>query len=72
MKNISAKELNYANDILSWELLGAKKCFQYACQEANSAHQQIFIDAARTHQQNYTNIINYIEQINSMQGGQAH
>lgn len=35
MKNISTKELNYINDILSWELLVAKKFAQYANQETN-------------------------------------
>ncbi|MCX8131724.1 MAG: hypothetical protein N3I35_16720 [Clostridia bacterium] len=71
MKNMSTKELNYANDIMSWELLAAKKCFQYAYQENNSPHAQVFFDAARVHQQNYQNILNYVSQIKN-QGGQMH
>jgi len=71
MKNLSTKELNYINDFLSWELLAAKKCFQYGCQENGSRFQQIFMDAAHVHQRNYTNLLNYVNQI-SNQGGQAH
>ena len=72
MKNISAKELNYVNDLLSWELLSAKKCFQYANQETNPAHQQVFSDTAHVHQQNYTDLLNYIGQTNKEQGGLMH
>ena len=72
MKNISAKELSYLNDFLSWELLSAKKCYQYANQETNSAHQQVFFDAAHVHQQNYSNILNYVEQASKEQGGGMH
>lgn len=69
MINISTKELNYINDYLSWELLSAKKCFQYANQETNSTHKQMFFDAAGTHQQNYIDILNYISQVNTIKGG---
>lgn len=71
MKNLSTKELNYINDFLSWELLSAKKCFQYAHQEMNSAHHQIFNDAVRIHQQNYESLLNYVNQLKN-QGGQMH
>lgn len=72
MKNISTKELNYLNDLLSWELLSFKKCYQYANQESNPAHKQAFSDTAYMHQQNYVNLLNYVDQINNMQGGQTH
>jgi hypothetical protein len=72
MKNISSKELNYIGDMLSWELLAAKKCYQYGHQETNPTHQQTFLDAAKTHQQNYQTILNYVNQVNTGQGGQAH
>lgn len=71
MKNLSSKELNYINDILSWELLAAKKCYQYGCQEGNSAHSQIFMEAAGAHQQNYNSLLSYAAKIGS-QGGQVH
>lgn len=72
MKNISTKELNYINDLLSWELLTSKKCFQYASQETNPARRQVFSDISQMHQQNYVNLLEYVGQINSNQGGQAH
>jgi hypothetical protein len=72
MQNISTKELNYINDFLSWELLCAKKCFQYGCQENNSGHQHIFFDAVHVHQQNYGRLLAYIDQININKGGHMH
>ncbi|MGE5474447.1 MAG: hypothetical protein ACM3UU_09525 [Ignavibacteriales bacterium] len=72
MKNLSTKELNYINDFLSWELLSCKKCYQYANQETNPSHQKVFFDAANVHQQNYMNLLNYVEQANNMIGGNLH
>jgi hypothetical protein len=72
MQNLSTKELNYINDLLSWELLSSKKCFQYGHQETNQAHQQVFFDTARLHQQNYVNLFNFVDQTNNSQGGQTH
>lgn len=69
MKNLSSKELNYIDDMLSWELLAAKKCNQYAYQEMNTAHQQVFFDTASMHQQNYMNLLNYLENINREKSG---
>lgn len=70
MKNISTKELNYINDFLSWELLSAKKCYQYCCQESSSTHRQIFCNCANMHQENYQHVLNYINQVNLEKGGQ--
>ena len=72
MQNISTKEINYIKDTLSWELLSAKKCFQYSNQETNSTHKKIFYDAANMHQQNYLNVLNYVNQITNNQGGQVN
>ncbi|MGI6711502.1 MAG: hypothetical protein ACOX4L_02015 [Bacillota bacterium] len=72
MQNISTKELNYIKDILSWELLSTKKCFQYAHQETNPQHQKLFFDTANMHQQNYLSLLNYVDQILKKQGGQMH
>ncbi len=71
MKNLSTKELNYLNDFMSWELLAAKKCYQYGCQENNSPQAQLLFDVARIHQQNYTNLLNYTSKYLN-QGGQMH
>jgi len=72
MQNLSTKELNYIKDLLSWELLSTKKCYQYGHQESNSGHQKIFFDTARMHQQNYLNLLNYLDQTVKKQGGQMH
>lgn len=72
MRNISQKELNYIKDFLSWELLAAKKCYQYGHQEPSSTVQQTFFDAAHVHEQNYLNLLNYVDQLNKTQGGQVH
>lgn len=70
MQNLSTKEVNYINDLLSWELLTTKKCFNYANQETNPERQKIYSDAANIHQQNYVNLLNYTNQIFNKQGGQ--
>lgn len=66
MKNISSKELNYVKDFLSWELLAAKKCSGYANQETDSSTRQILSDCANLHQQNYNDLLGYVQQL---QGG---
>ena len=70
MKNLSAKELSYINDILSWELLAAKKCSQYAGQETNPVHKNVFFSTGTMHQQNYTNVLSYVDQFIKKHGGQ--
>jgi len=70
MQNLSTKEVNYIKDLLSWELLTTKKCFQYANQEVNSTHQKVFFDTANMHQQNYLSLLNYVDQFTKKQGGQ--
>lgn len=68
MKNIATKELNYVKDFLSWELLSAKKCYQYGQQETDPQRRQLFIEAADVHQQNYRNLLNYVQKLNAGQG----
>lgn len=70
MQNLSTKEVNYIKDLLSWELLTIKKCFQYSNQEANPARKKIYADAVNIHQQNYLSLLNYTNQIINKQGGQ--
>lgn len=50
MPNLANKELNYIKDFLSWELLLAKKCRQYASQEPTPGFQQVFDQAGQVHQ----------------------
>ena len=69
MQNLSTKELNYIHDILSWELLLTKKCFHYSNQETNPVHKNVFISTGNMHQQNYTNVLNYLDKVSKNQGG---
>lgn len=68
--NLSTKELNYIHDILSWELLAAKKCSQYASQETNPVHQNVISSTGNMHQQNYNRVLSYLDQMTKTQGGQ--
>jgi hypothetical protein len=70
MQNLSTKELNYIHDILSWELLCAKKCMQYANQEPNPVHKNVFLSTGNMHQQNYNRVLGYLDQVTKTQGGQ--
>lgn len=69
MPNMTNKELNYIKDFLSWELLMAKKCSQYSSQEVDPNFKGIFNQAGQTHEQNYLNILNYLDQVSKGQGG---
>lgn len=70
--NLSSKELNYVKDMLSWELLTAKKCYQYGHQEQTPNRKEVFFNSARVHKQNYLRLLNYLERNNNQQGGQTH
>lgn len=70
MQNLSTKEVNYLKDLLSWELLLTKKCFQYSNQETNPDYQKVFFNTGTIHQQNYLSLLNYVDQITKKQGGQ--
>jgi len=63
MKNISTKELNYVKDFLSWELYMAKLCNQYANQMADQNLSRQLEKCGQTHQQNYTDMFNYLSSI---------
>ena len=72
MKNISSKELNYISDILSWELLSAKKCYFYSQQEPNAPQTKSITESAAVHAQNYNDLLGYIDQVKKAQGGGSH
>jgi len=59
---LSVKELSYIKDSLSWELLMAKKCHEYAAQEVDPHFKGIFNNAGQMHQQNYQNLLSYLQQ----------
>jgi ABC-type arginine transport system ATPase subunit len=71
MKNISSKELNYLKDLMSWELLACKKSFDYSQKETNPARQDLFTNAAMTHQQNYLDLVNYLNSLKQASGGMS-
>lgn len=68
MANLSVKELNYIKDFLSWELLMAKKCNQYANQEVDPVFKGVFNNAGQIHEQNYMNMLNYLSNNANTQG----
>jgi len=63
MKNISTKELNYVKDFLSWELYMAKLCNQYTNQMSDQKYSKLVDQCGQIHQQNYTDMFNYLESI---------
>lgn len=71
MDNIASKELNYLKDLLSWELLACKKSSDYAQKETNPARQELFMNASMTHQQNYLDLVNYLNTLKQPQGGMS-
>lgn len=72
MQNLSTKEVNYIKDLMSWELLTAKKCFLSYNQETEQTRKQLYFETASAHQQNYLSLLNYANKIANQQGGQAH
>lgn len=69
--SLSAKELSYIKDFLSWELLMTKKCSNYANQEVDPHFKGIFNSVGEIHQQNYFKILNYLQQQSQQQGQQG-
>lgn len=71
MALLSTKELNYIKDLLSFELLLAKKCKQYSDQEVDESFKGVFNQAGQFHQQNYLSLVDYLAQVKDNQGGAA-
>ncbi len=60
--NLSTKEVNYLKDHLSWELMAAKKCYNYAQQMANQDYSRLLDDIGKIHQENFVDLMNYVNQ----------
>ncbi len=60
--NLSTKEVNYLKDHLSWELMAAKKCYNYAQQMANRDYARLLDDIGKIHQENFVDLLNYVNQ----------
>ena len=63
MANISTKELNYVKDFLSWEMYMSKVCRQYADQVIDHDFSSMLNQAGQTHQQNFTEMLQYLEKV---------
>lgn len=61
--HLSTKEVNYIKDLLSWELLASKKCYNYANGIQDYRLAQLFDEAGRIHQQNFTDLLNYVNNV---------
>lgn len=76
MPPLSEKDLAYMKDHLSWELIAAKKAYQYAHQTLEPESRQLMFQAAQQHQTNCQQIMQHLQQHveqtvqNSVSGGQ--
>lgn len=59
---LTEKDLAYLKDSMSWELLAAKKAYQYAHQTLEPECRQLMFQVAQTHQQNMEQLLNYLSQ----------
>ena len=60
--NLSTKEVNYLKDHLSWELAGAKRCYNHGQQCQDKKLTQLMDEIGRIHQENFVDILNYTNQ----------
>jgi hypothetical protein len=60
--NLSTKEVNYLKDHLSWELMAAKKCYNYAQEASDKNYAKLLDDIGHIHQENFVDILNYVNQ----------
>ncbi|MFB6467836.1 ferritin-like domain-containing protein [Cytobacillus sp. Hz8] len=58
---ITTKDLLYLKDVLSWELLAAKKFHFLATQVSNGEIQQALDQAGRMHQDHYQRILSHLQ-----------
>lgn len=62
MPPLSEKDLSFIKDMMSWELVAAKKCFQYAHQTMEPECRQGMMMAAKVHEQNVQNLMQHLSQ----------
>jgi len=60
--NLSTKEVNYLKDHLSWELMAAKKCYNYALEMQDQNYAKLLDDIGKIHQENFVDLLNYVNQ----------
>lgn len=66
MRPLTEKDLAYMHDIMSWELLAAKKAYQYAHQTLEPDCRQLMFQVAQQHQRNMEQIMQHLGQHVSM------
>lgn len=71
MTPITEKDLAYMKDQMSWELLAAKKAYQYAHQTADPECRSLMFQVAEQHQRNLERVLQHLEQHVQQQTNQA-
>ncbi|HEY8347940.1 MAG TPA: hypothetical protein VIL07_11840 [Symbiobacteriaceae bacterium] len=59
---LSEKELFYIRDQMSWELVAAKKAYQYAHQTSDPECRNLMFTVAEQHQRNLERVMQYLQQ----------
>ncbi len=62
MPPLTEKDLAFAKDHFSWELMAAKKAYQYAHQTLEPECRQLMFQVAQTHEQNCQQIMQHLQQ----------
>lgn len=60
MTPLTEKDLAYMKDIMSWELVSAKKAYQYAHQTMEPECKQQMFQIAQKHQQNVERVLQHL------------
>lgn len=84
MLPLTEKDLAYLKDQMSWELVAAKKAYQYAHQTLEPECRQAMFEIAEEHQRNLERLLHHVRQHaqgqhqqsnaqqHQMQGGYTH
>lgn len=62
MTPLTEKDLSFAKDHFSWELMAAKKAYQYAHQTLEPECRQLMLQVAQVHQSNCEQIQKHLQQ----------
>lgn len=59
---LTEKDLTYIKDQMSWELVAAKKAYQYAHQTSDPECRSLMFQVAEQHQRNLERVMQHLEQ----------
>ncbi|HWI62214.1 MAG TPA: hypothetical protein VNT75_10285 [Symbiobacteriaceae bacterium] len=62
MTPLSEKDLSYIRDAIAWELVAAKKAYQYACQTLEPECRELMNQVGQQHQKNLESIVQHLGQ----------